>query len=94
MKLGWRREFLTNCLLEGRDHRNTLPWPFPIDVVGFTIPMENCLVGSSNLLDQATQELFGNVQEVVHISISPIELAACKIRRMCGVDVLLMLALV
>lgn len=70
-----RRELLASAFLEGGNHGDTAPGALPVDLkllaLGVVVLGD---VGAVDVLDQARNELLSHVHEVVHVSVSHIEL--------------------
>lgn len=71
-----RRELLAGSLLQSRDHIYTPPRSLPVDIVGLTgQSVEGRLITTSDVLDEARNQLLGHVHKIKVVGIGPVELA-------------------
>ena len=69
-------ELLAGGLLESRNHLDAPPGSLPVDVVHFAgLGGERGLVTAGDVLDETRNKILSDVHDVVHIGISPVELA-------------------
>lgn len=88
MELVCRREFRPGSFFKGGDHINPRPRGLPVDLIFFSVlGVVYGIIGAGDRLDKATDHLFGEVHQVVHVEKGAVELESGEFRVMGEINV-------
>lgn len=83
------RELLAGGFLEGRNHLDPAPWGLPVDRVLLAVLVSELGdVTAGKVLDERGNKLLGDIHEVVHIGVRPVELNRGELGVVCEIDAL------